>query len=168
MRIAILAVVLLCACGALLLAQRPASTLAANKVTQLKSFHTQAVLAVSSGKSADEKLSFEALKSYSKAVAATSGGHVAADMTYREAIAQTEDVMKDSGLRSKVLIVASPGKCNVKYRPVVGGDDLDAGLTDLATSLAPKWYVFTCDCTRPPTEKKVDCTEDKKVTFSCQ
>jgi hypothetical protein len=89
-------------------------------------------------------------------------------LSYQGAIARTEDVMKESGLRVKVAIQASPGKCNIKYRPVIGGAELDAGQTNVSADVDPRWYIFSCDCKAPPIEERVDCTQDKKIVFHCQ
>ena len=164
-------------CGLLVIFLRPGiSTAAATKTALAQSLHDEAVSAIRKGKDPDEVLSPQILKSYPQSLTEktkTKKGeietHGASVLSYRDAIALTEDVMKDSGLKVKITIQATPGKCNVKYKPVIGdGAELDAGQTDVSADLPPRWYVFSCDCTTPPTERRVDCTSDEKITFHCQ
>jgi hypothetical protein len=138
--------------------------------------HSDLVSALSKGEiqeTLDHRLPSKAFQSYPKDLTtkeeSTRGGIKSfSPLSNKEAIARTEDVMKDLGLRVKVDIQASPGKCNIKYRPVIGGDELDAGQTNISTEFDPKWYVFSCDCKAPPIEQRVDCTQDRKIVFSCQ
>jgi hypothetical protein len=123
------------------------------------------------GQSPNGKLSMRIQSSYSSDLTTwreAVGKNGPPVLTYREAIVRTEDVMGESGLKVKVTIHASPRSCSVKYKPVFGGAELDAGQTDLSTELAPRWYVFSCDCKKPPIEQRVDCTQDKTIQFQCQ
>jgi hypothetical protein len=89
-------------------------------------------------------------------------------LSYKQAIARTEERVKDLGYRVHVSIRASPGSCNVKYHPVIGGAEMDAGATDVTAMLDARWYVFFCDCISPPLSQKVDCTDDTTISFGCQ
>jgi hypothetical protein len=136
-----------------------------------QALHTEAVSAVSSGRPLDAQLPRKIVNRYPSALTSVpivSNDNHSAVLTYDEAIQKTEDVMKQLGVLVNVSIQASPGRCSIKYRPVIGGAELDAGETDLSTKLDARWYIFSCNCKVPPIEQRVDCTEDKKVVFSCQ
>jgi hypothetical protein len=143
-----------------------------SEVAQAQSLHEQLVMDVINGESPKSKLSMKIRSSYSSDLTRWDGAvgknPDAMVLTYREAIVRTEDVMMKSGLKVKVTIHASPHGCSVKYKPVFGGAELDAGQTDLSTELDPRWYVFRCDCKKPPIEERVDCTQDKAIQFQCQ
>jgi hypothetical protein len=148
---------------------------ARDHLAEAQSLHSALVSALSNGQRPTDRLPNEILQSYSPVLTSHSGatmgrGGVGRDVviSYQKAIVRTEDVMRDSGLRVKVAIQASPGKCNIKYRPVIGGAELDAGQTDLSADVDPRWYVFSCDCKAPPIEQRVDCTQDKKIAFACK
>jgi hypothetical protein len=145
------------------------------ELRQALALHKAIVASVSESDDAlDAKLPGELLERYPEkmttkmitAKGASNGEHRRA-LTKSEAIKRTETILEESGLVTNVAIVASPGKCNVEYRPVVGGSRLSAGATDLTTTLAPKWYVFSCDCANPPLQQRVDCTVNRTVAFSC-
>ncbi len=53
--------------------------------------------------------------------------------------------MAEWGNRITVTIVATPGGCGVKYKPVIGGPELDAGATKIVKRMEPRWYSFSCD-----------------------
>ena len=144
-------------------------------MVQAQSLHRELVSAISQGQSLDNDLPDGILHSYPKALTtkavrltSTEGHVVHLALSYNEAIARTEDVMKNAGLRVKVAIQASGGKCNIKYRPVIGGAELDAGQTDLSADVDPRWYIFSCDCKAPPIEKRVDCSQNATIVFPCQ
>jgi hypothetical protein len=74
------------------------------------------------------------------ATAARSLRKTALSLHKMEAITHTEDILEKYGERVTVEIRAKPGRCNVKYRPIVGeGLHLDAGTTDIEKSLTPRW-----------------------------
>lgn len=145
-----------------------------NRATVLK-MHQNLVSSVANGTNPDDRLSQTLAKDYpdkltTKTVHTESvesyGRKV--PLSYMEAIARTEELLKESGLRVTVEIQASPRSCNIRYQPVIGGPVLDAGTTNLSRKLDPKWYVFSCDCKTPPLQERVDCTEDQKISFSCR
>lgn len=144
------------------------------KLTQAASLHSELVAAVTGGQMLESKLPTQTVNSYPAALTTkkikTRGpeGTRTAPLNYKEAIARTEELMKDAGLRVTIAIESLPGKCNIKYRPVIGGAELDAGQTDLTTDLDPRWYIFSCDCATPPMEQRVDCTQDRKLRFRCK
>ena len=182
MKVGCLSLALLCGCGFVGFAScqegpiSPATTgkLDKAKVAQAVSLHSDLVTALSKGQTLESKLPEETIRSYSADLTTkkveTRGpeGTRTSTLNYKEAIARTEDVMRDGGLRVKVAIESSPAKCNIKYRPVIGGAELDAGQTNLATDMDPRWYIFSCDCIAPPIEQRVDCTQDRKIVFQCK
>jgi hypothetical protein len=145
-------------------------TASASDVAQARSLHEQLVIDLSGGQSPNSKLSMKIQSSYPSDLTTwreANGKNGIPVLTYREAIVRTEDVMKQAGLKVKVMIHASPHSCSVKYKPVFGGAELDAGQTDLSTELEPRWYIFSCDCAKPPIEQRVDCTNNKTIQFQC-
>jgi hypothetical protein len=136
-------------------------------------FHHAAVGDVTKGKSLDSEMSPETLRRFRSSLPAD--GYAAAEkglgpeenVTYRRAIKWSEDAMVQFGTRVTVTVLAAPGGCSVKYKPVIGGAVLDAGTTKTVTRMDPRWYDISCDCQTPPLVQRVDCTDDKTVAFSC-
>jgi len=181
MRVAVFSLILLSKCGPLAIALCQVTSVSSTmpetsektKAALAKSLHSELVSAINKGQNLDDRLPNKTLRSYpadltTKRVATRGPGGGTAVLRYKEAIARTEDVMRDSGLRVNVAIQALPSKCNIKYRPVIGGAELDAGQTDLSTDVDPRWYIFSCDCMAHPIEQRVDCTQDKKIIFRCR
>lgn len=183
MRVAVPGLTLLSACGFLgialcqntLLSSKTLENSEKRRLAMVESLHSELVSSLNQGQNPDNRLPDPLVQSYPtdlttkiKPVKGEHGGGIKSVLSYKEAIARTEDVMKESGLRVKVAVQASPGKCNIRYRPVIGGAELDAGQTDLSADVDPRWYVFSCDCKAPPIEQRVDCTQDKKIVFRCQ
>lgn len=136
--------------------------------------HKVAVHDVIDGKSLDSFLPAETKKRFSSSLAlmsdesntqVKSGGD--ATVTYRQVIKWSEAELAESGNRITVTIVANPGGCLVKYKPVIGGPELDAGATKIVKHMEPRWYSFSCDCKTPALIQRVDCTTDTTVSFSC-
>jgi hypothetical protein len=139
--------------------------------------HESAVHEVADGKPLDSVVPTETRTRFSESVASMAkqgyGNGMSASLeehkgiTYRQVIQWSEDRMWELGNHVTVTIVAAPGGCAVKYRPVIGGPELDAGATKIVKSLEPRWYSFSCDCKTPVLTQRVDCTQDTTVSFSC-
>lgn len=132
--------------------------------------HTAAVRDVEDGKSLDSPLPHDKPPQVSVLFGAQGldkTGTLGKNATYRDAIQWSEDTMTKYGIQVTVTVTAAPSGCNVKYKPVIGGLELDAGATKTVKQLAPRWYEFTCDCQSPPLMQRVDCTNDTVVAFSC-
>ncbi len=133
--------------------------------------HSSSVEGVISGKSLDSILPIDTqLKITHLPLAATDTGAIRLppkDITYRQAIRWSEYKMAELGNRVTVTIVAAPGGCGVKYKPVVGGQELDAGATKAIKTMDARWYYFSCDCQTPALIQRVDCTTDTVVSFTC-
>lgn len=136
--------------------------------------HGAAVREVTKGSSLDSDVPPETLKRFSASVAlmdkwdhrpGSNGGQ--GEATYRQLIKWSEDGMAELGNHVTVTIVAAPTGCSVRYQPVIGGPELDAGATKIIKSLEPRWYSFSCDCQTPALTQRVDCTEDTTVSFTC-
>lgn len=104
-----------------------------NRATVLK-MHQNLVSSVANGTNPDDRLSQTLAKDYpdkltTKTVHTESvesyGRKV--PLSYMEAIARTEELLKESGLRVTVEIQASPRSCNIRYQPVIGGPVLKVG-----------------------------------------
>jgi hypothetical protein len=139
--------------------------------------HESAVHEVADGKPLDSVVPTETRKRFSESAASmakqgyatglNAGLEEHVSLTYRQVIQWSEDRMSELGNHVTVTIVASPGGCAVKYKPVIGGPELDAGATKIVKSLEPRWYLFSCDCKTPVLTQRVDCTQDTTVSFSC-
>ena len=136
--------------------------------------HKVAVHDVIDGKSLDSFLPAETKKRFSGSLTLMwneSNEHVKnggeAVVTYRQVIQWSEAKLAESENKITVTIVADPGGCLVKYKPVIGGPELDAGATRIVKHIEPRWYSFSCDCKTPALIQRVDCTTDTTVSFSC-
>jgi hypothetical protein len=141
----------------------------ANLVAAMRDIHAAAVREVTNGRSLDSQISADQQKEFRKyqVLVTPTASQNSKTLTYRDEIRLTEQYLASTIGQVKVSISAAPGTCNVRYKPLVGGLELDAGATNIVKSIDPRWYVFSCDCTSPPILQRVDCTNESTVSFSC-
>jgi hypothetical protein len=138
---------------------------------QALNLHNTAVLGITNGKSLDSRLPLSTQDKFSGFLLDEANKRKLDakpnDVTYREAIKWSEDAMAELGLQVTMTVTASPGSCNVTYKPVVGDAILDAGATRVVKRVDPRWYDISCDCKAPPMVRRVDCTSDTTIAFTC-
>lgn len=147
---------------------------------RLKALHQGIVSSIKTGKSLNETVPPEALKS----LTANAGFHPAAysdfheyamstaqdhnRLTYRDLLQADEDRMVAMNVdKVAVEIDAQPQSCEVDVMEVASGKKQSFGQTKAKKSLDPKWYVFTCKCLGKPLSSSLDCTSDQSYTFQC-
>lgn len=126
--------------------------------------HSEAVKALASGKSLSDKESFDQLNH--KCHLPPAGVHEE-KVTYKDMLRESEGALIVRAGLVHVTVEASPENCNVRYRPVVGGQYLDSGMTTVAADIEPKYYVFNCACRVPISSMTIDCTTDRTIKFQC-
>jgi hypothetical protein len=103
-------------------------------LTSYRCVHSEAVKALSSGRSLNDKEAYGVRQSCGFQL-------LAGRATYKRLIAESENALAQLAPRVHVTVEAAPENCSVKYKPVVGGQYLDGGMTTVGADIEPKSLV---------------------------